>query len=286
MNTGDLLLRAVLCNPGDDTARLAYADWREENGDLRRAGFVREQVRLALLRGERTDLFNDDTDWSKCEAVSANWCSNCGDCCCKHAWPDFGPRNDPACPLHAPDSPHARWDELAGEIESLREAEAELFDADTLPGCGGQLREWYFECYPDGHTPDRPFSFLLNKGFVDEVRLPADAFTEDFARELFGRHPVTRVVLTDREPWQNYYGTAFSWSCDDDPGGGSPQSCRVPESWLDILDDDPDAEFKSLTWVGFTTPESASAAMLRTAVAWGRSLAGLPPLPAQTPVDG
>ena len=42
MNTGELLLRAVLCDPGDDTARLAFADHLGENGDERRAGFVRD----------------------------------------------------------------------------------------------------------------------------------------------------------------------------------------------------------------------------------------------------
>ena len=122
---------------------------------------------------------------------------------------------------------------------------------------------------------------VFRRGFVDEVRCPAAAFTPEFARDLFTRHPVTRVVLADRTPWHNYAGQAWSWSCAE--GDAPPPDCRVPEDWLEILDDDPDAEFKSLTWVGFKTPAAATAALSRTAVSWGRSLAGLPSLPAGQP---
>lgn len=49
MNNGDCLLREILERPEDDTARLAYADWLEENGQQPRAEFIRdsEAVRLA-----------------------------------------------------------------------------------------------------------------------------------------------------------------------------------------------------------------------------------------------
>lgn len=38
------LLRAVLLNPADDTVRLAYADWLQENGEPERAEFIRTSI--------------------------------------------------------------------------------------------------------------------------------------------------------------------------------------------------------------------------------------------------
>jgi uncharacterized protein (TIGR02996 family) len=44
---GAILLAAVLANETDDTARLVYADWLQENGQEARAEFIRVQVELA-----------------------------------------------------------------------------------------------------------------------------------------------------------------------------------------------------------------------------------------------
>jgi uncharacterized protein (TIGR02996 family) len=43
-------LRAICANPEDDTVRLVYADWLDENGDAERAEFIRLQIQGA--RGE------------------------------------------------------------------------------------------------------------------------------------------------------------------------------------------------------------------------------------------
>ena len=47
MNDHDALLRAIGAHPEEDTPRLMYADWLEENGDPDRAAFVRNQVAMA-----------------------------------------------------------------------------------------------------------------------------------------------------------------------------------------------------------------------------------------------
>lgn len=54
MSDHDALLNAIAEQPEEDTPRLMYADWLEENGDPERADFVRIQVRLAQpgLTGE------------------------------------------------------------------------------------------------------------------------------------------------------------------------------------------------------------------------------------------
>lgn len=47
MTDGAALLRAVIAQPAEDTPRLVYADWLDENGDPDRAAFVRGQCALA-----------------------------------------------------------------------------------------------------------------------------------------------------------------------------------------------------------------------------------------------
>src|SRR5579872_702669 len=46
MDHGSLLLRAILENPADDSARLVYADWLDEHGQSERAEFIRVQIEL------------------------------------------------------------------------------------------------------------------------------------------------------------------------------------------------------------------------------------------------
>ena len=49
MTDREALYRAVLADPDDDTLRLVYADALEEEGDARRAAFIRSQIELARL---------------------------------------------------------------------------------------------------------------------------------------------------------------------------------------------------------------------------------------------
>ena len=49
MTDREALHRAVLADPDDDTLRLVYADALEEEGDARRAAFIRSQIELARL---------------------------------------------------------------------------------------------------------------------------------------------------------------------------------------------------------------------------------------------
>src|SRR5207249_899359 len=49
VNDHDALLRAICEHPDDDTPRLIFADFLEENGEADRAAFVRAQVEAARL---------------------------------------------------------------------------------------------------------------------------------------------------------------------------------------------------------------------------------------------
>ncbi|HEY1188922.1 MAG TPA: TIGR02996 domain-containing protein [Gemmata sp.] len=47
MTDADALLRGIIAHPADDTARLVYADWLQENGRGEEGEFIRTQCRLA-----------------------------------------------------------------------------------------------------------------------------------------------------------------------------------------------------------------------------------------------
>lgn len=49
MSDRDALLRLICENPEDDTVRLVFADWLQENGDEPRAEFIRLQCQAARL---------------------------------------------------------------------------------------------------------------------------------------------------------------------------------------------------------------------------------------------
>lgn len=51
MSDGEALLRAILERPEEDTPRLMFADWLQENGDYDRSAFVRVQCLIAQLEG-------------------------------------------------------------------------------------------------------------------------------------------------------------------------------------------------------------------------------------------
>ncbi|HVL11075.1 MAG TPA: TIGR02996 domain-containing protein [Gemmata sp.] len=69
MTDGDALFAAVLAEPDEDTPRLVYADWLEENDRPTRAEFIRVQVAAAraptreVLASEKTLLAKHEEEW-------------------------------------------------------------------------------------------------------------------------------------------------------------------------------------------------------------------------------
>jgi uncharacterized protein (TIGR02996 family) len=74
MDDGSALVRAICEQPDEDTPRLVYADWCDENGQPERAEFIRLQCRIAsgidgtkamirLREQERKALRNRWDDW-------------------------------------------------------------------------------------------------------------------------------------------------------------------------------------------------------------------------------
>jgi uncharacterized protein (TIGR02996 family) len=73
MARDEAFLQAIIENPDDDTSRLVYADWLDEQGQPDRAEFIRLQVRLSggavrgadrLRRRERKLLLAHEKEWA------------------------------------------------------------------------------------------------------------------------------------------------------------------------------------------------------------------------------
>lgn len=66
---GAALLKAIAEQPDEDTVRLAYADWLEENGQGERAEFIRVQIEIARLGPKHRELFVADGAGQRLEGL-------------------------------------------------------------------------------------------------------------------------------------------------------------------------------------------------------------------------
>ncbi len=63
MSDGEVLLRAILAEPADDTVRLAFADWLDENDEPLRAELIRVQIKMQQIGiYERADIRPGDRE--------------------------------------------------------------------------------------------------------------------------------------------------------------------------------------------------------------------------------
>lgn len=119
--------------------------------------------------------------------------------------------------------------------------------------------------------------FRFRRGFVAEIRLPLAAFVSH-ANDLFSRHPIEAVVLTDKDPdpiGQRTQWPLWSW-VRQHPYSNAPH--LVPDDLWQLLagyDTTPDARVYGRR---YASAAAADAAMSAACVAYGRKLAGLPPL--------
>lgn len=162
-DNGSALLRTVLADPASDDARLILADWYEENGQADRGEFVRVQCELAATDDPHSDRYWDGQL-------------------------DKGP-------------------ESYRRRKALRQRGRDLFRGEWAAGVSGLTVLSGGPPLKFGKLGGEPFttppceSAVWSRGFVAKIRLPLAAFLTH-ARDLFSRHPVTAVVLTDREPEQ------------------------------------------------------------------------------------
>lgn len=233
-DTGSALLRAVLADPASDDSRLIYADYLDEQGEADRAEFVRVQCRIATLNAE---LMSDED----CDATN---CPGCGE------RRELQRRERELWLMAVAEELPARWVLPPPDGFTFRK----------LPG-----DEWETDGRP--HISQAEY----RRGFVAEIRLPLALFLEH-ARDLFAAHPVTAVVLTDREPF-GHTSELVSWR--RSPGPDQLRDWRecLPDDLYDRLPGMPDtfAEY-------YRDSDKARAALSAACTAYGRRAAGLPPL--------
>jgi uncharacterized protein (TIGR02996 family) len=207
VNERDALLRAILTDPADDTPRLVFADWLEENGEAARAALIRKQV--ARWNGQAAS-------WPLPRLRPRQW---------------FDPwwKGRSCWSVHAPE-----WNVTIARVRQLHE---------LGPG----------------------EAFRVSRGFVQYVTCGHDWFVAN-AADLFRRHPVTSVRFTDREPWDFGDGT---WRVGSATGSRDDGHALNHEIFWEAIEGG----------VEFDSRLGALAATSRGAVALGRRLAELPPLP-------
>lgn len=182
---GNDLYREICRCPEDDTLRLAYADWLDENGDPDRAEFVRVQYELEGMpeyRGIRVGL-----DWSD---------------------PEFSPKCKRAVGLSRREEKilfaGPNWADCPCD---KCEGTGVIDQGCHCPTCHGtgDLFLSRDERAP-GHVHHVPRTVTFARGFPDAASCTlAEAFASDgvptpWACEVVRRTPVTRFVLTDRKP--------------------------------------------------------------------------------------
>lgn len=110
---------------------------------------------------------------------------------------------------------------------------------------------------------------------------PSCAFTgrvEGLTLRLFAEHPITNVVLTCRKP--SLVDGEYVLASERVPSHHTDlnPSQRIPSEIFDLMPDIGKRQY----WQFYSTEADAMAALSRACVAYGRALAGLPPLDKET----
>jgi len=281
------LLAAIRTHPAEDTPRLAYADWLDENA---------ADVKCYDCRGKgRVQVLDGLSDYDRSPAV-CDYCSGtgrvsdgrreraefvrlqiriaglrafcgCGSCT---AFRGGGQHHNGPCAVG-----RERDEQPDGTSRPamLRPREFELW------------RGWHKRWFGQGTGTDNFGSALtpnevdprVRRGFVAEVRMPAAAFFHA-AKGLFSAHPIERVFLTDREPEGIGYDTFWRWFMADEVISDDP--AVLPGAIWRLFHDLPpyftSSVRRMLGWE-FASRDEALAALSTACVAYGRGLAGLPP---------
>lgn len=251
--------RAVLDDPNDDLARLAFADACAEAGDEARAEFVRVEVELAA--------WNRECFCHIFESKPGNPVPQCANC----------------------------FDRETLRCRERKLLEANIGDwADGLPDalitvecsrCRDSAADWetgvvecrWCECTGVVQNYD---SVDFRRGFINEIALTLEQFTEDAARRLFAAHPIARVRLVGRMPSRFTYGDR-EWVWYEHTSDTSAADVQANPHWLpqaihsQLIDG-----WKSKYGRRYKSREAAELDLERGAANWGRSMVGLPRLEA------
>jgi uncharacterized protein (TIGR02996 family) len=145
MTDREVLFRAILANPADTVARLAYADALEEGGGEERAEFVRIQCELAERHPCLFSLKGIDTCFDRRSDPDGVLKSGCDDC-------------------------KGRVD----RVRTLKDREKELLKEHQVAWAGSVANLMLDEDGGDADVPTIPW--IWSRGFVSWVTLPLTRF--------------------------------------------------------------------------------------------------------------
>lgn len=240
MSTQDALLADILAKPDDDLPRLALCDWWDEFGtdaEKVRSEFVRVQVELARrdregLAGQRCDqlrkreweLFNDNCD---------RWFKN-------------------------PPLRHVSWHVVTDRFDPTPEASAWVVRRGFVSEVRCRLADWCgWECHQCAGTGR---SFPIDGPSIPCRRCGGSLVT-GIGPEVMRRHPVEKVVLTDREPSFAYGGRCWFF-------GSRTESDVLTRELLGAMEGEhttPTTDSKC-----YPTDEAAHAALSAALIAWAK----------------
>lgn len=250
------LRAAIVARPDDLAVRLVCADYLEEiSEDVSLMEFIRAGIKF---NAHPCSTYIETGDYDTRDGVSDEWRQGFDlfDAVMKLLWKRSTTRNlanwqewcwaeardeeGTPCPVSGEGgmtvTPHGS-PRLHGEAASC-----------TIPTDAGQVRQFF------------------RNGFVEFVKCPESAWLASGA-EIVRQHPITKVVLTDKEPAQDGSATPWDWWYSE---GVSAESARI--AWIagekDLID--------KLIPSSFKTREAALAALSDVAITWARRLAGLP----------
>ncbi len=182
MNDGDYLLRAIQADPGDDLARLAYADWLEEAGRADHATLIRIQIELEqapdelmlaeeqrLLGPAGASVWQRRREWALPEAVRGRWPEDVGGWEWRRGFPEVW-----HCPA-------ALWDACGHIILAAAPVRrVVLIGREPHPARRGPERTWYRD---DAEWVHRPAEACLPPALFDRLEPAAlDLAMFDHAR--------------------------------------------------------------------------------------------------------
>ena len=194
MSDGDALLRAILAEPDEDTPRLMYADWLQENGEPERAEYIRVQVQLAR---QYRAFCPDGHPWDKV---------------------DKGPHSVPGtrcrkCRIEGPSWPAVEADAaLHARACVLWASHADLWARPLAVLCGfpdtpaqwppiasdpARAPRYHHICPTSAYADGRGMQWEFHRGFIESVSCSAtDWFA--YGDAIRASFPVQKVQLTTR----------------------------------------------------------------------------------------
>ena len=213
MNEQAAFTRAICESPDDDTARLVYADWLQENGQGRRQEFIRLQILLHhtpfIRKGGSHAKWPEP--WAShvnrshelAEVYGATWAGAARQLVPEmpsvmwHSWYDRGFVGSVSC------GPPDEFKRLASAI--FAESPVTLVFVNAHPFRPDVRGPWLYQrggatrFSDSSHLPEWLFDLLPEEGRVKGYRYTADAVAAlravlvDYGRELAGLPPLVRV---------------------------------------------------------------------------------------------